>query len=218
MVFQSFSTAHLTFLLQGTMWTILLAAIALVGGTVVGATIALLRVSVYPPLRWLAQSYIYVIQGTPLLVVLFIAYFGLTYLGIYLPPLAAAAVGLILYASAFLGEIWRGAIQAVGRGQWEGAEALGLSWPKSMRYVVVPQAIRLGVAPTVGFSVQVVKNTALTSIVGFVELTHAGQIVSGTTFQPLPVYVTVAAIYFVLCSVLSYLSRLVERRISRKAA
>ena len=82
-------------------------------------------------------------------------------------------------------------IQAVARGQWEGAEALALSWPQTMRLVIVPQAIRSAIPPTIGFSVQVVKNTALASIIGFIELTRAGQIVASATFQPLQVYLTV---------------------------
>jgi polar amino acid transport system permease protein len=217
-MFQTFSLAHVGFLLQATLWTLLLSVIALVGGSVFGSFVALLRVSIYPPLRWLAQIYIYVIQGTPLLVLLFIAYYGVNYLGLDLPAIVSAAIGLTLYASAFLGEIWRGSIQSVGGGQWEGSGALGLSWWQSMRYVIVPQAIRVAIPPTVGFSVQVVKNTALASIVGFIELTRAGQIVAGATFQPLQVYLTVAAIYFVMCSVLSYASRIADRRMTAKAA
>ena len=218
MMFQHFSLAHVVYLLRATEWTLLLSAVALVFGGIFGAIVALLRISAYSPLRWLARAYIYVVQGTPLLVLLFIAYFGLADLGLDLPPLVAAGVGFTLYASAFLGEIWRGSIEAVGRGQWEGSGALGLSWAQSMRYVIVPQALKVAIPPTEGFSVQVVKNTALASIVGFIELTRAGQIVSSATFQPLQVYLTVAAIYFVICSVLSYLSRFADRRINTNAA
>jgi len=217
MVFQHFSLTHVGYLLQATQWTLLLSAIALVCGAILGAIVALARVSAFAPLRWLARAYIYVIQGTPLLVLLFIAYFGLADLGLNVRPLVAAGAGFTLYASAFLGEIWRGAVESVGRGQWEGSAALGLSWGLSMRYVVVPQALKVAIPPTVGFSVQVVKNTALASIVGFIELTRAGQIVSSATFQPLQVYLTVAAIYFVICSVLSHLSRLADRRINAEA-
>lgn len=216
-MFQTFSIGHVGFLLQATGWTLLLSVIALVGGSIGGALITLMRVSLFRPVRWIAQSYIYVVQGTPLLVLLFIAYFGLSYLGLELPAIVAAAFGFTLWTSAFLGEIWRGSIQSVGNGQWEGSAALGLSWPQTMRYVVVPQAIRVAIPPTVGFSVQVVKNTALASIVGFIELTRAGQIVASATFQPLQVYVTVAAIYFVMCSALSYASRVIDRRMGTTA-
>lgn len=217
-MFQQFSLAHVNFLLQSTTWTLLLSAIALVGGGILGAVVALLRVSVFPSLRWLMRAYIYVIQGTPLLVLLFICYFGLSYTGLDVPPLVAASAGFMLYASAFLGEIWRGCIESVGRGQWEGGRALSLSWWQAMRYVIVPQAVRVAIPPTVGFSVQVVKNTALASIVGFIELTRAGQIVASATFQPLQVYLTVGAIYFVMCALLSYASRVIDRRMNSTAA
>jgi polar amino acid transport system permease protein len=216
-MFQTFSFGHVGFLLQGALWTLALSGIALVGGGIGGALITLLRVSIFAPLRWVAQAYIYIVQGTPLLVLLFIAYFGLSNLGVELPAIVAAALGFTVWSSAFLGEIWRGSIQSIGRGQWEGGEAMGLNWPQTMGYVIIPQAIRVAIPPTVGFSVQVVKNTALASIVGFIELTRAGQIVSSATFQPLQVYLTVAAIYFVMCSALSYASRVIDRRMTSTA-
>lgn len=215
-MFQTFSFSHVGFLLNAAVWTLVLSLIALVGGGALGVLITLARISVFAPLRYLAQVYIYVIQGTPLLVLLFIAYFGLSYLGLELPAIVAAAVGFTLYAAAFLGEIWRGSIQSVGKGQWEGSSALALTRWKSLRYVIVPQAIRVAIPPTVGFSVQVVKNTALASVVGFIELTRAGQIVANATFQPLQVYLTVGAIYFVMCASLSYVSRTIDKRLNAK--
>ena len=199
-------------------WTLLLSVIAFIGGSIGGALVALARTGEFRWLRMLAAGYIKVFQGTPLLMQLFLAFFAPGIFGVSVDPWTAAAIGLSLHASAFLGEIWRGAIEAVGRGQWEGSTALGLSWGQSMRYVVVPRALKVAIPPTVGFSVQVVKNTALASIVGFIELTRAGQIVSSATFQPLQVYLTVAAIYFMICSVLSYLSRFADRRINANAA
>ncbi|MGH6859656.1 MAG: amino acid ABC transporter permease [Phyllobacterium sp.] len=212
-MFQTFNIHHVGYLLQCTSWTLLLSAIALIGGAIGGTLVALMRLSGIVAARWVARAYIYVVQGTPLLVVLFIAYFGIANLGYNIPPIYAAAFGFTLYASAFLGEIWRGSIQSVSKGQWEACKALSLGWRKSMIYVIVPQAIRVAIPPTVGFAVQVVKNTALASIVGFVELTRAGQIVSSATFQPLKVYITVAAIYFVICSGLSYASRILDRKL-----
>lgn len=211
-MFQHFSFTHFVFLLEAARWTLLLAAIGLVGGGLLGALVAFLRICPLRPLRWLAGAYIYVVQGTPLLVLLFIAYFGLADFGLHVPPLVAAGTGFVIYASAFLGEIWRGVIESVGKGQWEGGMALALTWRQTLRHVVVPQALRVGIPPTVGFSVQVVKNTAVASIVGFVDLTRAGQIVASATFQPLRVYLAVAAIYFVLCASLSWLSRVIDRR------
>lgn len=216
-MFQTFSWHHVVFLAQAGVWTLVLSLIALTGGAVVGALLMLARISIYPTLRALAAAYIYVVQGIPLLVLLFIAYFGVAFAGLDVPPLVAAGVAFTVYAAAFLGEIWRGAVESVGKGQWEGAAALGLNWPKTMRYVIVPQAVRAGIPPTVGFFVQLVKNTALSSVIGFVELTRAGQIVANATFQPLSVYLTVGAMYFVICSCLSYMSRRLDARVQRRA-
>lgn len=216
-MFQTFNINHVGFLLQCTTWTLVLSVIALVGGGIGGAIIALMRLSRFAWLRWIAQTYIYVIQGTPLLVLLFIAYFGVANMGFDLPAIFAAGIGFTLYSSAFLGEIWRGSIQSVNKGQWEASFALALGWRHMMTDIIVPQALRVAIPPTVGFTVQVVKNTALASIVGFIELTRAGQIVSSATFQPLQVYLSVAAIYFVICSALSYASRRLERRLQQAA-
>ena len=154
----------------------------------------------------IARAVIYVVQGIPLVVLLFIAYFGLTTLGLEVPPLAGAALGLTLFAGAFLGEIWRGAIAAVPDGQWQSAAALGLRWRQAMRLVIAPQATRAAIPPTVGFLVQLVKNTSLASLIGYIEVTRAGQLVSNATFAPLPVFLTVAALYFALCFPLSCVS------------
>ncbi|WP_342358754.1 amino acid ABC transporter permease [Terrarubrum flagellatum] len=217
-MFQTFSFYHVGFLAQAATWTLLLSMIALVSGGLFGAIVALARVSPFAPLRWITSAYIYVVQGTPLLVLLFLAYFGVALAGYDVPALVAAAFAFTIYAAAFLAEIWRGCIEAIGTGQWEGAKALGLSWSRTMRLVIVPQAMRLAVPPTVGFFVQLVKNTALASVIGFVELTRAGQIVANSTFQPLSVYLTVGAMYFVICSILSFVSRQLDARITVNAA
>ncbi len=212
-MFQTFSFRHVEYLAHAGIWTLVLSAIALVGGSILGVVIALARISPLRAPRIAAQIYLFVIQGTPLLVLLFIAYFGLAFAGLQVPPIVAASGAFSLYAAAFLGDIWSGAIQAVGRGQWEGSAALGLGWWRTLQRVVVPQAVRIAVPPTLGFFVQLVKNTALASIIGYVELTRAGQIVSNSTFQPLKVFLTVAAIYFVICFTLSLVSRQLEARV-----
>jgi polar amino acid transport system permease protein len=130
------------------------------------------------------------------------------------PPLAAAAIALTLYTSAFLGEIWRGCVEAIPKGQWEASASLALTYPEQIRYVILPQAMRIAVAPTVGFAVQVVKGTALASIIGFVELTKAGTMINNATFQSFLVYGLVALLYFALCFPLSLLSRRLERRLN----
>jgi len=208
-----FTSVHVFYLLQAARWTLLLSLIALMGGGVLGLVLALGRVSRSRILRGLATTYIQVVQGTPLLVLLFLSYFGLSLAGYRLDPLIAAGLSLTFYVGAFLGEIWRGCIEAVPRTQWEASDCLGLSRFQQYTHVILPQAVRIATAPTVGFMVQVVKNTSLASIIGFVELTRAGQIVNNSTFQPFLVFLFVAAIYFAICYPLSVASRILERRL-----
>lgn len=208
-----FSSVHILYLIEAARWTILLSLIAFLGGSVLGLILALARVSQSKFLRTLAAVYIQLIQGTPLLILLFLSYFGLSLAGYRLNPLVAAGLSLTFYVGAFLGEIWRGCIQAVPRTQWEASDCLGLNRFYQYTYVILPQAVRIATPPTVGFMVQVVKNTSLASIIGFVELTRAGQIVNNSTFQPFLVFVIVAAIYFAICYPLSIASRALERRL-----
>jgi polar amino acid transport system permease protein len=203
---------QLIYLVEAARWTILLSLIAFAGGSVLGLALALARVSKIGVLRLLASGYIQVIQGTPLLIVLFLSYFGLGIMGYKLVPLVAAGLSLTLYAGAFLGEIWRGCIEAVAKTQWEASDCLGLNRFQQYAYVILPQAVRLAIPPTVGFMVQIVKNTSLASVIGFVELARAGQIVNNSTFEPFVVFTCVAAIYFALCYPLSLAARALERK------
>jgi polar amino acid transport system permease protein len=209
-----FTSVHVFYLLQAARWTILLSLIAITGGAVLGLALALARVSKLRVLRALAIVYIQIVQGTPLLILLFLSYFGLSLVGLRLDPLVAAGISLTFYVGAFLGEIWRGCIEAVPRTQWEASDCLGLNRFQQYAYVILPQAVRIATPPTVGFMVQVVKNTSLASIIGFVELTRAGQIVNNSTFQPFLVFLFVAAIYFAICYPLSVTSRALERKMN----
>jgi polar amino acid transport system permease protein len=203
----------LQFLLLAARWTLLLSAIAFIGGGIGALLLLFLR---YARPQWGARFvyyYVELFQGTPLLLQLFLVFFGLPLLGIEVSPLLAAAVALILYAGAFLAEIWRGCVDAIPRGQWEASAALGLNFLAQMRDVILPQALRIAVPPTVGFLVQLLKATALSSIVGFNDLTRAGTIVTNATFQPFLVYGLVALIYFAMCYPLTVCSRLLERRL-----
>jgi len=163
--------------------------------------------------RALAVGYIKIFQGTPLLMQLYLLHFGSSLVGIEANAWLSAALALTLYSSAFLSEIWRGCIQAVPRGQWDGAHALGLSHFQQLRLVILPQAVRIAIPPTVGFLVQILKGTSLASIIGFTELTRAAQMVNNATFRPLIVYGLVAGLYFCLCWPLSLLSQRLERRL-----
>jgi polar amino acid transport system permease protein len=205
-------TNHLLYLLVAAQWTVVLSLLAFAGGAMLGLAIALMRVSSSGVVRAIASGYIQLIQGTPLLIVLFLSYFGLGIVGLKLVPLVAAGISLTLYAGAFLGEIWRGCIEAVPKTQWEASDCLGLNRTQQYAYVILPQAMRIAIPPTVGFMVQIVKNTSLASVIGFVELARAGQIVNNSTFEPFAIFSCVAAIYFALCYPLSVASRTLERR------
>ncbi|MDP2778888.1 amino acid ABC transporter permease [Devosia sp.] len=209
---RAFGPNEFLFIVMAVQWTIALSAVAFAGGAVGGLLIALARTSKPRVLRYSALVFIRIFQGTPLLMQLFLVFFGLNIFGIGINPWIAAAIALTLHASAFLGEIWRGCIEAVPSGQSEAAWALGLGYRDTMTSIVLPQAARIAVAPTVGFLVQLIKGTSLASIIGFVEMTRAGQIINNATFAPLTVFSVVALLYFILCWPLSMLARSVELR------
>jgi len=205
------NAAHMQFLFDGLLWTVGLSLIAFAGGGALGFLVAL--GASYGP-RWsrlLVSLYVKLIQGTPLLVLLPLVYFGLPSLGFNIAPLAAAGIALSVYVSAYLGEIWRGCLASVPRTQAEAAECLALRWHQRVLHVLLPQAIKIATPPTVGFMVQIVKNTSLASAIGFVELARAGQIINNSTFEPFVIFMIVAALYFALCYPLSVLSRRLER-------
>ena len=203
---------HMLFLLQGAAWTVGLSLIAFAGGGLLGLVVALCRVSPVKAVRVVTAGYVQLVQGTPLLVILFMSFFGLPVLGLKISPLTAASLSLTVYVGAYLGEIWRGCIQSVPRAQWEAAECLALTRVQRMRLVVLPQAVRIATPPTVGFMVQIVKNTSLASVVGFVELARSGQLINNSVFEPFLIYVVIAVLYFAMCFPLSRWSQRLERR------
>jgi polar amino acid transport system permease protein len=208
----SLNANHLMFLGYGALWTIGLSLIGLLGGGIAGFTIALCRISPNRIIRLLSAGYVQLIQGTPLLVIMFLTYFGLPTLGVTVSPLTAAGASLTIYVGAYLGEIWRGSIESVPTPQWEAAEGLALSRSQRMIKVILPQAIRIATPPTVGFMVQIIKNTSLASVVGFVELARSGQIINNSLFEPFLIYSIIAAIYFALCYPISRISHRLEMR------
>ncbi|MBO0144894.1 amino acid ABC transporter permease [Agrobacterium sp. Ap1] len=200
------------FLLAGLKWTVALSVVAFICGSIAGLIVALARTSGIFIVERLTAGYIAVFQGTPLLMQLFVVYYGLALIGIQMDAWAAVSVGLTLHASAFLGEIWRGSIEAVARGQTEAAKALSLGYVSRMKDVVLPQAIRISLPATIGFLVQLIKGTSLASIVGFTELTRAGNIISNQIFQPLTVFGVVGALYFLMCCPLTIYGAHLERK------
>ncbi|MDI4666254.1 amino acid ABC transporter permease [Xanthobacter autotrophicus] len=213
MFLRSFGLNEFYFLLESLQWTLALTGVAMVGGGIAGFLVALMRTARTKVLRMAAATYIQVVQGIPVLMILFLSYYGLSLAGYRLPPIVAAGLSMSIYASGYLGEIWRGCIQAVPKPQWESGESLALTIPQQYLYIILPQAVRISLPPTVGFLVQLVKNTSIAALIGFVELTRAGQLINNATFQPFRVFLTVAALYFVICYPMSQLSRWLERRL-----
>lgn len=183
-------------------WTVLLSLTAFIGGALVTLPLLLLRLRGKLWVQRLIRGYIELFQGTPLLMQLFLAFFGVALFGIDVSP----------WTSAFLLDIWYGSIRALPKGQWEASRCLGLNFTQTLCRVVAPQAVRIAIAPTVGFAVQVIKGTALASIIGFVELTKAGTMLTNVTYQPFKVFALVALGYFILCYPLSRYSRYLENK------
>jgi len=205
-------------------WTVSLSLTAFIGGGLVGLLLLVGRLwatRAAPPgaqkaaraLSRALDGYVLLFQGTPLLMQLFLAYFGLALFGINVPAWVAAAVALTFYTSAYLAEIWRGCVNAIPKGQWEAAQSLAMNFGEQLRHIVLPQAVRIAVPPTVGFLVQVIKGTALASVIGFIELTKAGTMITNATFKPFLVYSCVALMYFILCFPVSLYARSLERKL-----
>ena len=210
---RTLGSGDIIYIIMAVRWTLLLSLVAFLGGALGGVLVALARTGEYNWLRVASAGYIKVFQGTPLLMQLFLAFFVPGLFGWSVDPWTAAALGLSLHASAFLGEIWRGAIEVVPRGQWEAATSLGLRYAPKMVLIIAPQAIRIAIPPTIGFLVQLIKGTSLASIIGFVELTRAAQIINNATFRPFAIFALVALVYYVICRPLSAYSKRMEQKL-----
>nr|WP_154135074.1 MULTISPECIES: amino acid ABC transporter permease [Herbaspirillum] len=210
----NFSWTYFFFMVQSIGWTLVLSLLAFVLGGIGGFLVMLARISPRAWLRRPALLFIECVQGIPLLILLFIVYFGLSVYGLVLPALVAAGLAMMIYASAYLGDIWRGCVEAMPRPQWEASECLSLTRWQTLRLVIIPQATRLSLPPTIGFLVQLIKMTSLASVIGFVELTRAGQIINNSIFQPFLVFLLVGSFYFLLCYPLSRWSASMERKLN----
>ena len=201
------------YLLHGLKWTVALSLSALLLGGLLAASFVGIRLLHSRALNSALYAYVGLFQGTPLLGQLLFFYFGLSIIGFQISAFVSACVALSLYAAAFLSEIWRGAIESVPRPQWETSESLGLGRLATLIYVVLPQALRSATPPTVGFLVQLIKDSSLASVVGIVEMTRAAQIVNNSTFRSFTIFATIAVLYFLLCYPLANLSRRLETRL-----
>ncbi|MGN1056776.1 MAG: amino acid ABC transporter permease [Comamonas sp.] len=200
-------------LAEGLLATLLLSLMAFLLGGLSALIVLFARVSRSENLRRLSKAYIQTFQNTPLLMQMFLVFFGASMAGFDISPWTAAAIGLTLYTSAYLAEVWRGCVEAIPRGQWEATSSLAMGYFQQMRYVILPQALRLSIAPTVGFSVQIIKGTSVASIIGFTELTKLGSMLANATFQPFLIYGLVALAYFALCWPLSLYASHLEKKL-----
>lgn len=206
---------QLLYILRGAGWTLVLSTLGFAGGVAIGLPLALARTSSSRVLRMPASIWVQIVQGIPLPVLMFVSYFGMSIGGFDVPALVAAGVAMTLYASAYLGEIWRGCIEAVPRTQWEAAECLALTRTQRLVSVILPQALRIAVPPTVGFLVQIVKNTSYSVVIGFFDLTYSAKVINNSTFKPFTVFTIAALLYFAICFPLSLCARRLERRLRR---
>jgi len=201
------------FLLKGALYTLGFALAAMVLGLALGFIVALVRIARVPLLAQLAAIYVSAMRGTPLLVQIFVIYYGLPGVGIEFEPVTAGVLALTLNVAAYLSESMRGAIAGVSIGQWQAGYSLGLSWWQTMRHVVAPQALRLAVPSLSNSLISLIKDTSLVSVITVTELMLATKEVIAQTFQPLPLYLAAAAIYWLMSAVFERVPRWVEARL-----
>ncbi|MEO6983942.1 MAG: amino acid ABC transporter permease [Paralcaligenes sp.] len=204
------------FVLKGAGWTIVLSLLGFIGGTLLGLPLAIARASGRMLSGWLSGLYVKLVQGIPLPVMMFIVYFGISIAGYDLPALVAAGLAMTLYSSAFLGEIWRGCIESVPVTQWEASDCLAFSKLQTLAFIILPQAFRVAIPPTVGFLVQIIKNSSYAVVIGFFDLTYSARVINNSTFKPFAVFTVAALIYFMMCYPLSLLSYRLEKKLKSK--
>ncbi|MGA7776173.1 MAG: amino acid ABC transporter permease [Paraburkholderia sp.] len=201
-------------LAQGALLTIKFAVLSMVFGLLAASVLAVMGISHNRVLKWIARVYVSLMRGTPLLVQIFVIYYGLPSLGISLDPTPAGVIALSANVAAYLSESMRGAILGIHRGQWLAAYSLGLSRRQTLRYVIAPQALRIAVPSLSNSLISLIKDTSLVSVITVTELLRSAQEVIASTYQPLPLYLAAAAIYWVLCQVLEWLQHWYERRLA----
>lgn len=205
----------LPLMLKGAAWTLLLAVASVIFGALIGTLVAVTRLAKVPVLSQFAALYVSCMRGTPLLVQLFVIYFGLPSIGIQFDPISAGILGLSLNVGAYLSETIRGAINGVDHGQWNAARSLGLKQAQTLRYVIGPQALRLAVPSLSNSLISLIKDTSLVSVIAVGELMLATKEVIATTFQPFPLYLAAAAIYWAMSASFETLQKKLETRLNR---
>ncbi|CAE6918179.1 amino acid ABC transporter permease [Paraburkholderia domus] len=201
-------------LAQGAVLTVKFAVLSMIFGLLAGAVLAVMGISHNRTLNWIARIYVSVFRGTPLLVQIFVIYYGLPSLGISLDPTPAGVIALSANVAAYLSESMRGAILGIPNGQWLAAYSLGLSRRQTLRYVIAPQALRIAVPSLSNSLISLIKDTSLVSVITVTELLRSAQEIIASTYQPLPLYLAAAAVYWVLCQVLEWVQHWYEKRLA----
>lgn len=221
-MFGEFHGNMLSILISAMQWTIYLSLTAFVGGGLIGLMFTIFKITPVKWLQWVATGYIWLFQSIPLLMLLFLIGLGIpAFFQINVPPWLAATIALTLFTSAYMSEVWRGALESVHIGQWEGGKALGLTFLQILRTIIAPQALRIATPPTVGFMVQVIKGTSLAYIIDYNDLMRWGKKIANSQLagaEPFVVYPIMAILYFALCFPLSYWSKHMERALANSTS
>lgn len=202
------------FLLQGAMYTVLFAAVSMVLGLILGFSVAVVRVTKVPVVSQIAAVYVSAFRGTPLLVQIFVLYYGLPSVGIEFTPVTAGILALTLNVPAYLSESMRGAILGIDKGQWEAGLSVGLTWGQTLWNIITPQALRLAVPSLSNSLISLIKDTSLISVITVTELMLATKEVIAETFQPLPLYLAAAGIYWLLSALFERVQKALENRLT----
>ncbi|MCE3200702.1 amino acid ABC transporter permease [Paenibacillus sonchi] len=215
---QIFLDSLLPLLKAGVAFTIPLAVVSFILGLLLAIFTALIRLSPWTLPKLIARFYVWIIRGTPLLVQLFIIFYGLPAVGIILDPFIAATIGFTLSVGAYSSEVVRAAILSIHKGQWEAAFSVGMTRGQALRRVILPQAARVSVPPLSNSFISLVKDTSLAATITYVEIFKTAQQITATSYEPLLLYSEAALFYLLFCSVLSVLQNYLEKRLDRYSA
>lgn len=216
MMFEPFSIKHILPLLRGVLVTLRICGITILFATIIGIIVGWFSLSKNRLVSTISKAYVNIMRGIPLLVILFICYYGIPILtGVDISQNVASIGGLTIYAGAYISEIVRGSILSVPKGQTEAAHALGMNELQRMFIVIIPQAVRYMIPPFVGFIVSLIKDSSLVSTIGYIDLMRYGKIVSNLTLAPFSTYLCVAGLYFIICFFFTRLSGYLEKKLQR---
>ncbi len=211
---RALQVGDIVFMLKTTLTTIELSLIAIIGGLILGVMVGICRSSTLRGVNILARVYVELFRGIPILLQIFMFYYGLKIFAIQMPALLSASMAFVFNVAANVGETLRGIILSIPKSQWEAAACLGLPYLAQLRYVILPQVVRAAIPPSIGIMVGLIKDTSLASIVGFVELTRSGALIMAVTMNPYTAFPLVAGIYFIVCFPLTQTSRWLEKALS----